>query len=100
MSSEKKVIANQENALRSTGPKTSEGKAVVRFNAVKHGLLSRGTLLPTEDAKELAGLSERLRAQLVPEGELELLLVDRVVVQSHSVMCKLVPIAFSASLTA
>ena len=40
MTSEKKGEANRRNALKSTGSKTSEGKAAVRLNALRHGLLS------------------------------------------------------------
>jgi hypothetical protein len=49
MTSTRKSEANRRNALKSTGPKTPEGQAVVRFNALKHGLLSREVLLPGED---------------------------------------------------
>jgi hypothetical protein len=38
--SEKKLQANRANAKRSTGPKTSAGKAAVRRNALKHGVRS------------------------------------------------------------
>jgi len=79
MTSEKKAQANRRNALKSTGPKTPEGKAAVRLNATKHGLLSRDVLLPGEDAAALRELGERLRAELRPVGELEGLLVDRIV---------------------
>ena len=41
MTSDKKVQANRRNALKSTGPNTPEGKAAVRLNALKHGLLSK-----------------------------------------------------------
>jgi hypothetical protein len=37
MTSNKKAEANRRNALKSTGPKTSDGKDVVRHNALKHG---------------------------------------------------------------
>jgi hypothetical protein len=40
MTSEKQTQANQRNARKSTGPKTSEGKAVTRYNATKHDLLA------------------------------------------------------------
>jgi hypothetical protein len=47
--SEKRLQANRANAKRSTGPKTAAGKALVRRNALKHGLLSRTiSLLPNE----------------------------------------------------
>ena len=67
------------NALKSTGPKTPEGKAAVRLNALKHGLLSQEILLPGEDEEALRELGERLRDELQPAGELENLLVDRII---------------------
>jgi len=78
MTSERKVEANRKNALKSTGPKTPEGKDAVRLNALKHGLLSSEILLPGEDEAALRELGEHLRAELQPVGELENLLVDRI----------------------
>ena len=49
MVTERQILANRLNALRSTGPRTAEGKAVTRANALKHGLAAR-TLLPAQDA--------------------------------------------------
>ncbi len=40
MTSDKQIRANRRNALKSTGPKTSEGKSKVKRNALKHGLLT------------------------------------------------------------
>jgi hypothetical protein len=65
--------------VKSTGPKTPEGKAAIRLNAVRHGLLSREVLLPGEDEDTLRELNERLRDELQPVGEMESLLVDRIV---------------------
>jgi hypothetical protein len=79
MTSEKKAEANRRNALKSTGPKTPEGKAAVRLNALKHGLLSQEILLPGEDEEALRDLGEHLQAELQPVGELENLLVDRII---------------------
>ena len=36
--SSKKLEANRRNALKSTGPKTKEGKLFASQNALKHGL--------------------------------------------------------------
>src|SRR5919107_635624 len=79
MMSNQQANVNRRNALKSTGPNTSEGKAVVRYNATKHGLLSRDVLLPGEDEEALKELDEDLRAELHPVGAMENLLVDRIV---------------------
>src|ERR687896_499569 len=79
MTSEKKAEANRRNALKSTGPKTPEGKDAVRLNALKHGLRSEEILLPGEDEEALRELGEHLRNELQPAGELENLLVDRII---------------------
>src|SRR5215210_3266421 len=79
MTSDKQVRANKQNALKSTGPKTPEGKAAIRHNALKHGLLSQEVLLPGEDQEALRELSEHLRAELQPVGYLENLLVERII---------------------
>jgi hypothetical protein len=52
---------------------------VVARNAVQHGLLSRQAVIQGESEAELVELGKRLRGQLAPLGELELLLVDHIV---------------------
>lgn len=76
--SQKQTEANQQNAQQSTGPKTDEGKAVSRYNAIKHGLLSKEVLLEGEDEKTLIEIGKNLRTELGPQTELELVLVDRI----------------------
>ena len=50
MSTAAQTLANQQNAQRSTGPQTPEGKAASSRNASTHGLSNAAfTLLPTED---------------------------------------------------
>jgi hypothetical protein len=77
--SERRLEANRRNAMRSTGPRTPEGKAVVALNAMKHGLLSREVLVKGETEADLVAFARRMRAQLAPLGELELLLADRII---------------------
>ena len=79
MTSLHQIEANRRNATNSTGPRTTRGKAVVALNAVQHGILSRQAVIQGESAAELIDLGKRLRGQLAPSGELELLLVDRIV---------------------
>jgi hypothetical protein len=75
--SEKQLEANRENA-KLGGVKTEEGKAVSRYNALKHGLLSKEVLLADEDETALIEIGKRLRFELQPKSELELVLVDRI----------------------
>ena len=52
MATLKQIEANRLNALKSTGPKTEAGKASVKLNAMKHGLLSKQVLLPEDSESE------------------------------------------------
>ena len=78
MASEKQIVANQQNALASTGPKTASGKMAVRLNAVRHGLRAQDALLPDEDPHQLQELCEALHNELKPQGLLEGQLVERI----------------------
>ena len=80
MTSERRIVANRQNALRSTGARTPEGKMSASKNAVKHGILSREVLLPGENGAALEALREKLIVDLAPVGELEMVLVDQMVV--------------------
>jgi len=79
MTTERQAWANRLNASRSTGPRTPEGKARVALNARKHGLLSRESMVKGESEVDLSDFGKRLRAQLAPAGELELLLANRII---------------------
>lgn len=75
--SQKQIEANRENGKKG-GVKTEEGKAVSKYNAIKHGLLSKEVLLEGEDEKVLVEMGKKLQKELEPQTELELVLVDRI----------------------
>jgi hypothetical protein len=70
--SDKQQQANRQNARHSTGPKTPEGKAAIRFNALTYGLRTRATLLPTENAADYSRLWDELEADWQPQTRTEL----------------------------
>lgn len=75
--SNKQRAANRENGKKG-GVKSDAGKAISRYNALKHGLLSEQILMDGEDETTLLKLEKRLRTDLQPATEMELLLVDRI----------------------
>lgn len=79
MATVKQINANRENAKRSTGPRTPEGRARVRYNAIRHGLLAEAALLPDEDEATFRTFSDGIKKALSPVGEVESLLVERVI---------------------
>ncbi len=82
MVSQKQLIANQKNALKSTGPKTKEGKARSSRNALKHGLLSREVVITegegAEDQQAFDDLLDDLVKQYQPVGPVEEMLVQKI----------------------
>lgn len=76
--SQKQIEANRENG-KLGGVKTEEGKAVSKNNAIKHGILSQEIVLKDENEKTLIEFGKKLRTELKPETEFELLLVDRII---------------------
>jgi hypothetical protein len=78
----KRVEANRNNAKKSTGPKTSEGKARSRLNAMKHGLTAKTLVLPGEEAEALQARIEAWKADMKPASDLQDYLVERAVIAS------------------
>lgn len=84
MTSKKQLQANRQNVKKSTGPKSTEGKAAASLNATKHGIFSRQVLISTgrsidESHEALIDLKESLWEELQPVGTIEEVLVDRIV---------------------
>ncbi len=79
MATQRQIEANRLNAQKSTGPRTPEGKAAVRFNALKHGLDARVLVIPGEDQDELDALNLEYYEQFRPETPVARYLVDTLV---------------------
>jgi len=79
MTSKRKIIANRENALLSTGPITPEGQAIAAQNALRHGLFAERTVIFGEDPAAFVDHRRTLLAGLNPVGPLETLLAERIV---------------------
>jgi hypothetical protein len=78
--SEARIAANRRNALRSTGPKTEEGKKRSRANALKHGLCA--SVVVAEDAKLVQQRASDWFDALKPQNEFQSWLVDEVAIIS------------------
>ena len=81
--SAKQIAANRRNAVKSTGPRTPQGRAVSKMNALKHGILSQQVLVRglnvQESTRELKALHRRFWEDLQPVGVTEEMLVDQIV---------------------
>jgi len=79
---DRQLIANRQNALKSSGPQTLEGKAVAKLNALRHGILAKEVVIRGENIQES---SREFRAvlswfwqDLAPAGAVEEMLVERI----------------------
>lgn len=82
--SSRKIEANRRNAQHSTGPKTPEGKAKSSRNATTHGIFVRQFLhgAAPETVAEIEALAAGMRECYKPEGILEEILVQKIVVET------------------
>jgi hypothetical protein len=77
--SEKRLAANRENAKRSTGPRSEEGKARSSRNAVKHGFRSSSfAVVRLEDLDEVEKFKADAVACYRPVNAQELIAVERI----------------------
>ena len=80
MASDRQIAANRENAQKSTGPKTPEGRAAVRLNGLKHGLSAETIVVMGEDPADFEALHDSLRAEHQPATPTEEILVRQLAV--------------------
>ena len=78
MATRTQIKANGNNAKKSTGPRTKQGKSRAAKNALKHGLLARDTVLPGEDPADFDSQLAALEADILPANSLEFELVRQI----------------------
>src|SRR6202048_1620821 len=77
MTSLRQTQANRQNALKSTGPTTAEGKQKSRLNAVRHGLTAETVIGALEDAEDYAAFEMSVTADYDAQSAVERELVLR-----------------------
>jgi hypothetical protein len=78
-STPKQRAASRANSQKSTGPRTTAGKAVSRFNALKHGIYAVHQIMFDEKADDLAELTAEYHELYNPADSKERFLVDTLV---------------------
>ncbi len=76
---------NRRNSLRSTGPKSPEGKQRSKFNAVKHGMSAATPVLPGEDPDAFRDRLDAWAGALDPGDVVEQFLVERAAAASWKI---------------
>ncbi len=77
MATSAQIIANQQNALLSTGPRSAEGQARASQNALRHGLTAQHIVVRDDEQEEFAGLRASLLAGINPQGVVEMSLFQQ-----------------------
>jgi hypothetical protein len=77
MATEKQIVANQQNAQHSTGPRTKSGKRRSRRNAVRHGLTAETVIDTLEDAADYRAFERAIKSDYSPQTAIEGQLVSR-----------------------
>jgi len=83
MSTTQQINANRQNAQRSTGPRSPEGKAVSRFNALKSGIDAQAQVIPGEDPAGLEALVAEYQERFDTSTPECRMLVDTMPYASH-----------------
>ena len=73
-----RLQANRENAKKSTGPRSPEGKAASSRNGLQHGLCAERHIVLDEDSAEFDALVDDLYHRFRPVGVAEEKLVHRI----------------------
>jgi hypothetical protein len=75
----RRAQSNRENARKSTGPRTPEGKSRAAQNAVTHGAFAQNLLLPHEDKEHFAQHYCSMLKSLHPANAIQTFLAQRII---------------------
>jgi hypothetical protein len=78
MTTQKQVQSNRKNAQKSSGPKTDEGRATAKLNALKHGLTGERVTTFDENPDHYKKFYGEIVQSLAPEGAFEEQLAERI----------------------
>lgn len=79
MATEAQILANRRNAKKSTGPRTTKGKAVVSKNALLHGFSSKQTVISTENQADFDLYRIKMLSELMPDSPMQTSLAERII---------------------
>jgi hypothetical protein len=85
MTSWRQFQANRLNALRSTGPRTEEGKRISRRNALRHGLTAETVIDGLEDGEDY----RRFEAAIIADYDAETAVERELVLRLASLLWRL-----------
>jgi hypothetical protein len=77
MTSARQLEANRRNALKSTGPRTINGKQASRRNALRHGFTAQTVIEPLENPEEYHAFEAAILTEYLPQTQVEQELVRR-----------------------
>jgi hypothetical protein len=77
MTSPRQIEANRLNALKSTGPRSENGKQQSQRNAIRHGLTAETVIEPLENPEEYQAFEEAIVSEYLPQTPVEQELVPR-----------------------
>jgi len=77
MATDRQIAANRQNAQKSTGPRTDDGKRHSRRNAFRHGLTAESVISLSEDQAAYKKFENKIIADYSPEMAIERALVVR-----------------------
>jgi hypothetical protein len=76
----KKALTSRKNSKQSTGPRTAKGTAVVKLNAISHGVYSVAPVVTGERVEDWEAHQTGMIAAIAPANSLELEFAERVAV--------------------